>query len=74
MTPKQDEPEIVEVPIANDIARMNLNEATSGNNQNPAFGTNLNKNAPRWAKILFVLFIIFIVGVSVLGLAVSLFH
>lgn len=51
---------IVEIPIAENIAEMNLNQATRGNAGSPYFGSYLNRNAPRWAKVLFFLVAIFI--------------
>jgi t-SNARE complex subunit (syntaxin) len=72
MPSKDEKPEIVEVPIVKNVAGMNLNEATSANNQNPAFASNLGKNSPRWAKILFVIILAIIVVVFGIAFIVSL--
>ena len=52
---------IVEIPIAENIAEMNLNWATRKSAGSPYFGMYLDKYAPRWAKVLFLIAAIFII-------------
>lgn len=65
---------VTEITLAEDIARMNLNEATNRNNQDPRFAQYLGKYSPRWAKRLFVIVLAFILVGIIAGLIAALMN
>ena len=65
---------IVEIPIAEEIASLNLNEATRVNAGNPYFDEQLRKNAPGWAKVLFAAVAIVVVGTLAIAFVGALLY
>ena len=53
-----------EVPLAENVASMNMTQATRANAGDPTLAANINKNAPKWVKpILLILAILIILGI-----------